>query len=163
MAVAQDRRRPDLRRMLRRGERQEAARQPDQGLDVEVVGVVRIGLVIGDAVVDRGRPVVFGIAEVADLDRRGPRGAREQAIILGEAGELDQNVDPVGADQAREVGIVERADVAPRARQAAQVVGDVVGLRDVRIADGLEARAVERWKTGATKYATEWVRKSGER
>ena len=60
MAVALHRRRPDLRRMLRRGERQEAARQPDQGLDVEVVGIVRVGLVIGDAVVDRGRPVVFG-------------------------------------------------------------------------------------------------------
>jgi hypothetical protein len=130
--------------MGRRGEREEAAGKPDQGLDVEVVGIVGIGLVIGDAVVDLRQAGRVRVAEVADLDRRRPGGAREQAAVLGESGELDQDVDPVGPEQACELGVIERADVTPPARQAAQVLGDVVGLGDVRIADGLEALAIKR-------------------
>jgi hypothetical protein len=130
--------------MFGRGERQKAARQPDQGLGVEIVGIALVGLVIGDAVVDLRQAGRVRVAEVADLDRRGPGGAREQAAVLGEAGQLDQDVDAVGADQARELGIVERADVAPRAREALQVLGDVVGLGDICVADGLEALAIER-------------------
>jgi hypothetical protein len=75
--------------MLRRGKCQEAARQADQGLGVEVVGIVRLGEMIGDAVADLRQAGGVRIAEIADLDRRRPGGAREQAAVLGEAGQLD--------------------------------------------------------------------------
>ena len=110
---------------------------------MEVVGIVRIGDVIGDPVVDLRQPGRIGIAQVADLDRGGARDARQQPAVLGEAREVDQDVDPIVADRPRESGIVERGHVAPLANEAPQMLGHAIGLGDVRVGDDVEPLAVE--------------------
>ena len=44
------------------------------------------------------RPVVAGSAEHGDLDRRGLAGEDQHAVAGGVQGQVDEDVDPVGAD-----------------------------------------------------------------
>ncbi|CAM2183217.1 hypothetical protein PSAC2689_50035 [Paraburkholderia sacchari] len=97
---------------------------------------------VGEPVVHRRAAGRARIREPRDLHRRGP--PREQQAPPGGHvhREVDKDVDAVLADLPRERGVVERVHVAPDIDETFEALRQGVGLRDARIADDLERRAV---------------------
>ena len=93
---------------------------------------------VGDPVVDRGDPGGVGVADVADLDRRRPARAGEQPAVAGVPGELDQDVDPVGANAGGERRVVELVDVDPAVGHRPQLVAVRVRPQHRGVADRLD-------------------------
>ena len=113
---------PDRRRrgglgggLGRRAVAQKAARQPAQPLDRQALRTGRVGDGVDDPPVDRREPGGVGIAEPARLHRCRPPRQQRQPVALGVPGQLDQDVDAVGRDQGRHLGVAAAMDVVPAA------------------------------------------------
>ena len=78
------------------------------------------------------------------------------------AGQLDQDVDAVGRDQCRHLGIAAVMDVVPAAGEAAQLAGDVVRLVDIGIDGHLDRGAVVMREHRADEVADRMADRTGE-
>ena len=83
----------------------------------------RIEHPIGDAVVHGGQAGGAHIGQVGDLHRRRLAGEQARTAIAGIHGEVDQQVDAIGADQIGQGAILELVDIAP----VLDVLGDLGG------------------------------------
>ncbi len=67
--------------------------------DVHVVGIRRVEVGVGDAVVDGGDAGRGGVAEPGDLEGGGLSREDAEAVSGHVEGEVDEDVDGIGADQ----------------------------------------------------------------
>ncbi len=126
-------------RFRRRPEAVEAVGQAHEALGMEAVrGARRVGEVVGDAEVDGPEAGGVGVAEPARLDRGGLAGEDAHAAVGRVAGQIDQDVDAVGAHHPRHLGVRKAAQVAPIPGHGAQAFGDLVGPLHVGVAEELE-------------------------
>ncbi len=105
---------------------------------------------IADAVVHGGQAGGGGVGDVHDLEGRGFQGEDGEAVVLGMGGEVDEDVDAVGADEVGEGLVGHAVDVAPGRGVGLEagghgvggggivVAGDVKGVLVVGGEDGLE-------------------------
>lgn len=120
----------------------------------ELFGVQRFGLAdgiahgVGEAVVDRGESGGIGITDPRGLHRRGAAREDEEAVVGGVAGEIDQDVERVAADEIGGSVVIEVGEVAPVFGVGAETRGETVGRADVGVTENLEARAVVRGEDG---------------
>ena len=121
----------------------------------------RVGDGVGEAVVDRGDAGGGGVAQEADLERGEARGQEREAVERGVAGEVDEEVGGVVADQRGEAGI---GGVSCRAsgRRGAEVGGDRVG-GGVAEAENFEGGAVVIFQERFDETGDSVVAEIGER
>jgi hypothetical protein len=123
---------------------------------VGIGGPSRVEVGIGEAVVDGGQAGGCGHAEHAHLDRRRLASEDEQAIVGGVEGEVDENIDPVGADPVGELKIAQAGDAAPGAGKLLQLLGDTVGSPHVGVGHEVSRRVVAMRPEGEQQPA-DWV------
>ena len=94
---------------------------------------------IGEAIVDGVHAAGAGVSEIRDLNWRGLAGEDEHAIVGHMEGQVDKDVDLVGAYEEGQIFVGQQVNVAPGAGLGADFGGEPVGLRDVGIADDVES------------------------
>ena len=111
----------DRRGIGRRRKTPRGCGHADQLFAVKFIGYPRrISEGIGDAVVDRGKAGGCGVTEITDLQGSGFAGEKREAVAGGVAGEIDEDVDFLGADQLGDRRIGETDDGVPGFRAGAE-------------------------------------------
>ena len=97
---------------------------------------------VGEAVVDLGEAGGAGVGEPGELEGGGFLGEGAEAVVGHVHGDVDEDVDAVGADFLRELGVGELGDVVEVVGVLAELVGDGVGAGGVGIDRDFELGAV---------------------
>ena len=154
---------PDRGCLARRVEADVAVRHPQHLLAVVHLGPGGDWNAVGDQVVDRGQAGRADVADPRDLDRRGPARKDQQAVVGGVAREVEEDVDPVGADPLGERIVVQAGDFVPLARRRREPLGQVVATGPGCDSKPTRTAARSRFsRTRTRKNPTGWRRRSGE-
>ena len=111
-----------------------------------MLGVVGVGFArgveigIGEAIVDGVEAGGGGQAEHGHLDGGRLAGEDEHAVVGGVQGEVDEDIDAVGADRLGELGIGQAGGVEPEVGEGLELAGDLIGRAQVGI--GVDRRRV---------------------
>ena len=100
-------------------------------------GYRRIGNGIGNAIVHRRETGRGRVPQIADLHGRGTARENRQPVGCRVSREIDEDIDPIGADQLDQCIVSEPPDLAPVIRGCAQALGDRVlemriAVQDIR-------------------------------
>lgn len=93
---------------------------------------------IAEPVVDGVKAGATGVASKADLHRSGPPREDEQSMPRGVLGEVDEEIDAVGANLVGEGFIAQRAGLTPVVGCGGEALGKRVAPGDVGVAKDLE-------------------------
>lgn len=126
----------------------EGIREAVDAFAVEVFEVRWDEVGIGEEEVHGGQAGGAGIAEPGDLHGRGAAGKDTRAPAGHVEGEIDEQIEAIGADLLAGEIIGKGADVAPMGGEGLDAGGEIVGARDIGIAENLEGAAVEGRKKG---------------
>ena len=107
-----------------------------------MIFIERVDQGVGDAVIDGGQAGGAGVSEPGDLHGCGFDGEEGQAVMGHVHGEIDEDVDLIGADFVGKLRIGKRADIVPDVGGFAKAVGDRVRAGDAGVAVNLEAGVV---------------------
>src|SRR5205085_3136741 len=95
-----------------------------------------------------------GIREVRDLDGRGFDGEQRHAKAAARMkGQINEDVDAVGADLPREVGVAKQSSGAPLIDCASHAIGHLVGKQVVAVTSDVKLGAVVVLEEGENESA----------
>ena len=97
---------------------------------------------VGEAVVDLREAGGAGVGEPGELEGGGFLGEDAEAVVGHVHGEVDEDVDVVGADLGGELVVGEVGDVEPVVGERAEFVGDVVGAGGAGVDEDFELLVV---------------------
>src|SRR5205823_9934760 len=100
--------------------------------------------VVDDDVIDEFRTHRAGKAEKIDLDRgRAERQDPRSRVLAGVAGQIDEDVDPVGVDTLGRRGIVDRGQIDKAVERRDEAMANIAAvIRTVTIAADAKARPI---------------------
>ena len=115
-------------RAHRRAHAQPGVRQVEHVLAEKTPLVRRHAVRVGDHAVHLGQPLGAEVAEPAQLHRCRFHQQRAQPAVVGEAGQVQQHIEPVVGDALRQLALGQRRHRAPGADRLLQPLGGGVDL-----------------------------------
>ena len=134
VTVGQCRQRCDRRHVLRWRVCERNAGQPDEALAEQRIGAFGRQGIVGEECVHGGQPGAVAVPQqIGHLHGRRPPRERQQPVAGTVAREIDQNIDPVSADQLGQLRVAQADRAAPVIAERTEAFGGGVLGRDARI------------------------------